>query len=193
MDNKLFEIKDPAIFKCCRKILRNIRSTKRFLLNANDIGIVAGFILFCEVKTSRCRCIDVTIRNQSIKMSWRHTGHQLRWPVQTCLALWLAVSFYSCDLIGWRCSLLLEITFLGNFVSQFMTLFNPLFIYLFSDGEHEFLDFNEKLSKLAKFAPHLWKDDVSFDTLCRIKTFLHRIQEILKLTLSLCQVRERFQ
>lgn len=33
--------------------------------------------------------------------------------------------------------------------------------YYFTDGEHEFLDLNEKLSKLAKFAPHLWKDDVS--------------------------------
>lgn len=34
-------------------------------------------------------------------------------------------------------------------------------IVVYSDGEHEFLDLNEKLSKLAKFAPHLWKDDVS--------------------------------
>lgn len=33
-----------------------------------------------------------------------------------------------------------------------------------TDGEHEFLDFNEKLSKLAKFAPHLWKDDVSISS-----------------------------
>ena len=32
------------------------------------------------------------------------------------------------------------------------------------DGEHEFLDLNEKLSKLAKFAPHLWKDDVRDST-----------------------------
>lgn len=31
----------------------------------------------------------------------------------------------------------------------------------FADGEHEFLDLNDKLSKLAKYAPHLWKDDVS--------------------------------
>ena len=30
-----------------------------------------------------------------------------------------------------------------------------------SDGEHQFLDLDEKLSKLAKYAPHLWKDDVS--------------------------------
>ena len=29
------------------------------------------------------------------------------------------------------------------------------------DGEHQFLDLEEKLSKLAKYAPHLWKDDVS--------------------------------
>lgn len=34
-------------------------------------------------------------------------------------------------------------------------------MFIFTDGEHEFLDLNEKLSKLAKFAPHLWKDDVS--------------------------------
>ena len=32
--------------------------------------------------------------------------------------------------------------------------FNP-------DGEHQFLDLEEKLSKLGKYAPHLWKDDVS--------------------------------
>ena len=30
------------------------------------------------------------------------------------------------------------------------------------DGEHEFLDLSDKLSKLAKYAPHLWKDDVSW-------------------------------
>ena len=35
------------------------------------------------------------------------------------------------------------------------------FIISFADGEHEFLDLSEKLSKLAKYAPHLWKDDVS--------------------------------
>jgi len=37
-------------------------------------------------------------------------------------------------------------------------------IVAYLDGEHEFLDLNEKLSKLAKFAPHLWKDDVSDST-----------------------------
>ena len=37
-------------------------------------------------------------------------------------------------------------------------------IFSYLDGEHEFLDLNEKLSKLAKFAPHLWKDDVSDST-----------------------------
>ena len=41
---------------------------------------------------------------------------------------------------------------------------NTIFIVAYSDGEHEFLDLNEKLSKLAKFAPHLWKDDVSDST-----------------------------
>ena len=41
---------------------------------------------------------------------------------------------------------------------------------VYSDGEHEFLDLNEKLSKLAKFAPHLWKDDVSGSILI---LFLH--------------------
>lgn len=91
MDNKLFEIKDPAIFKCCRKILRNIRSTKRFLLNANDIGIVATFILFCEVKTSRCRCIDITIRNQSINQDVLKTY----WP-----SIALARTNVSCVMIG---------------------------------------------------------------------------------------------
>ena len=80
---------------------------------------------------------------------------------------------------------------MGNFVCQFISLFNPLFIYLFSDGEHEFLDFNEKLSKLAKFAPHLWKDDVSFDSLCRIKDVSSQDSRNLKINIiALSSARE---
>lgn len=29
------------------------------------------------------------------------------------------------------------------------------------DGEQEFVNLDDKISKLAKFSPHLWRDDVS--------------------------------
>ncbi|XP_078356370.1 tyrosine-protein phosphatase non-receptor type 13-like isoform X3 [Oculina patagonica] len=54
-------------------------------------------------------------------------------------------------------------------------------LMIIKDGEHEFLDLNEKLSKLAKFAPHLWKDDVScnsslvFTIFFRVKYYVENI------------------
>eukprot|EP00794_Sanderia_malayensis_P019388 gene19388-21312_t len=37
-------------------------------------------------------------------------------------------------------------------------------LMIIKDGEHQFLDLEEKLSKLAKYAPHLWKDDSSWNS-----------------------------
>ena len=39
--------------------------------------------------------------------------------------------------------------------------FLNIFYLTYSEGEQQFLDLDEKLNRLAKFAPHLWKDDVS--------------------------------
>ena len=54
-----------------------------------------------------------------------------------------------------------EWEFKEHFLSEVKILFLLHVFIVALDGEHEFLDLNEKLSKLAKFAPHLWKDDVS--------------------------------
>ncbi|KAK3752558.1 hypothetical protein QZH41_013417, partial [Actinostola sp. cb2023] len=50
---------------------------------------------------------------------------------------------------------------LYNTISEHLGLTETIFfgLMIIKDGEHEFLDLNDKLSKLAKYAPHLWKDD----------------------------------
>lgn len=72
---------------------------------------------------------------------------------------------------------------LYNVITEHLGLTETIFfgLMIIKDGEHEFLDFNEKLSKLAKFAPHLWKDDVScnsslvFTIFFRVKYYVENI------------------
>ncbi|XP_029189154.1 tyrosine-protein phosphatase non-receptor type 13-like isoform X4 [Acropora millepora] len=72
---------------------------------------------------------------------------------------------------------------LYNIITDHLGLTETTFfgLMIIKDGEHEFLDFNEKLSKLAKFAPHLWKDDVScnsslvFTIFFRVKYYVENI------------------
>ncbi|XP_073241022.1 tyrosine-protein phosphatase non-receptor type 13-like isoform X3 [Porites lutea] len=72
---------------------------------------------------------------------------------------------------------------LYNVITEHLGLTETIFfgLMIIKDGEHEFLDFSEKLSKLAKFAPHLWKDDVScnsslvFTIFFRVKYYVENI------------------
>ncbi|XP_048580512.1 uncharacterized protein LOC5501855 isoform X2 [Nematostella vectensis] len=72
---------------------------------------------------------------------------------------------------------------LYNTISDHLGLSETIFfgLMIIKDGEHEFLDLNEKLSKLAKYAPHLWKDDVScnsslvFTIFFRVKYYVENI------------------
>ncbi|XP_020904288.1 FERM and PDZ domain-containing protein 2, partial [Exaiptasia diaphana] len=72
---------------------------------------------------------------------------------------------------------------LYNTISEHLGLAETIFfgLMIIKDGEHEFLDLNDKLSKLAKYAPHLWKDDVScnsslvFTIFFRVKYYVENI------------------
>ncbi|XP_047142162.1 tyrosine-protein phosphatase non-receptor type 13 isoform X1 [Hydra vulgaris] len=54
-------------------------------------------------------------------------------------------------------------------------------LMIIKDGEQQFLDLDEKLNKLAKYAPHLWKDDSScnsslvFTVFFRVKYYVENI------------------
>lgn len=42
----------------------------------------------------------------------------------------------------------------------YLSILLQLCVSTLVDGEQQFLDLEEKLNRLAKYAPHLWKDDV---------------------------------